>query len=518
MDILWDIFRQFPTMRPQIRFEARRMAMAFYKKAKTQFLNIKNSAAVKKINQIIYSPWGVGILGLLTFLAFASSLEIVFYSIAIVYAIFVGLFADDLSPIMPLFLFCYVTPSLNNNPGLSNEGLFFGATAIYLICILSVGVTVLLLRIALDKDFGLRRLFTTKRALLWGMLALGAAYLLSGVGHSQYWENAAGNFLFAFIQFASIFLLYFIFSTTVKWEKFNLDYFAWVGLVVGLVVSAEVLFLYLSNSVMAGDGAVDRSMINTGWGCCNNVGAMISLSIPFAFYFTSQKKRSSIFLCIACLLVIAVVLSTSRGSLLGALYAFIACFIVAYAHAHNKKEFRITSIVLASLLVVFVIVFYESLATKFAHILTTVSVQEGEVVIRDSSRFVIYQNGWEIFLRNPIFGQSFYPLEFDMFSFAQTEQFQSFFPPRWHNTIIQMLASCGIVGMIAYGYHRFDTIRLYIKKRTLTNTYIFHFIITLLIMSLLDCHFFNVGPVFFYSMALAVMEFGKEDTQKKITN
>ena len=70
--------------------------------------------------------------------------------------------------------------------------------------------------------------------------------------------------------------------------------------------------------------------------------------------------------------------------------------------------------------------------------------------------------------------------------------------------------------MLAYAYHRFDTIRLYIKKRTLANTHIFHFIITLLIMSLLDCHFFNVGPVFFYSIALAVMEFGKEDAQMEI--
>ena len=77
-----------------------------------------------------------------------------------------------------------------------------------------------------------------------------------------------------------------------------------------------------------------------------------------------------------------------------------------------------------------------------------------------------------------------------------------------------MLASCGIVGMLAYSYHRIDTLRLYFKKRTLTNTYILFFVLTLLIMSLLDCHFFNVGPVLFYSIALAVMEFGRDETVK----
>ena len=35
-------------------------------------------------------------------------------------------------------------------------------------------------------------------------------------------------------------------------------------------------------------------------------------------------------------------------------------------------------------------------------------------------------------------------------------------------------------------------------------------ILSLLLMSLLDCHFFNIGPTLFYSMALAVMEFGNE--------
>ena len=40
------------------------------------------------------------------------------------------------------------------------------------------------------------------------------------------------------------------------------------------------------------------------------------------------------------------------------------------------------------------------------------------------------------------------------------------------------------------------------------NIYTGFYILVLVGMSLLDCHFFNVGPVLFYSMALAVMEHG----------
>ena len=467
---------------------------------------------IKQINRIIHSPFMVGILGLFAFLSFAFSYEVEFYTFVAIYTIYVGLFADDLSPIIPLFPLCYVTPSFSNNPGLSNQGMFFGKTATYLVLIVSVAVAVLLIRIAVDKNFGVRRLFTKKRTLLGGILALGAAYFLSGIGHETYLENAKRNIFFAFIQFATIFLLYYILSASIKWDQFNLDYFAWVGLVVGLVVSAEILWLYYANNVFVNDG-INRGMIFTGWGCCNNIGAMISMSIPFAFYFVSRKKHPTIFLCMAVFLLIAVILSTSRGSLVGALYAFIACYIFANSQALNKKEVRIASILLLGVIVTIALLPDKTHIEKFKQILTIAYVEDGSLVIRDSGRLDLYKGGLKIFLNNPIFGEGFFSSYPGLFTLAQTKEFTSFFPPRWHNTIVQILASCGTVGILAYAYHRISTIRLYIQKRTTANTYIFHFIITLLIMSLLDCHFFNVGPMFLYSAALAVMEFGQEEKE-----
>ena len=472
--------------------------------------SIRGSALISNINDILTSFYGVGILGIFTFLAFAFSLELEFYTFVVLYTIYVGIFADDFTPLMPLFIFCYIAPSKANNPGLQTDGLFYGSTATYLVTIVAIAVVVLLVRIVFDKEMGARRLFTKKRALLPGMLVLGASYLLSGILHPQYAEYAKGNLTFAAIQFVSVILLYFIFSATVDWDYFDFEYIAFIGLVMGFVVSAEVGFIYFTGDIIQNGVIGDRYLIQTGWGCYNNIGAIISMSIPFAFYFASRKRGSTAFLAIACLLFIAVVFTGSRGSLVGAILAFGISFIYTFIKCENKREFRIASFVLFAVLVAGAWVAREKLAGIFQNIPNIFNNDGGSISVSDSGRLEYYKNGIQVYLKNPIFGQSFYPMEQDLCSFSVVPEFISFFPPRWHNTIIQMMASCGTVGILAYLYHRFSTVMLYCKKRTKNNTYLLFCLGTLLCMSLLDCHFFNVGPVLFYSTVLAVFEFALE--------
>jgi hypothetical protein len=45
-----------------------------------------------------------------------------------------------------------------------------------------------------------------------------------------------------------------------------------------------------------------------------------------------------------------------------------------------------------------------------------------------------------------------------------------------------------------------------LKKPTLEKMFVALFVLALLLASMLDCHFFNIGPVLFYSMALAFAE------------
>ena len=60
--------------------------------------------------------------------------------------------------------------------------------------------------------------------------------------------------------------------------------------------------------------------------------------------------------------------------------------------------------------------------------------------------------------------------------------------------------------MLAYIFHRYQTIKLFVKKPTLEKTFIALSLVIFLSTSLLDCHFFNIGPTMFYSLALLFAE------------
>jgi len=139
----------------------------------------------------------------------------------------------------------------------------------------------------------------------------------------------------------------------------------------------------------------------------------------------------------------------------------------------------------------------------------------GEIGLESSARLRIYEIGWNQFKRFPIFGGSFFPVDITIYSWSSSENFISMFPPRWHNTFVQLLATGGITCLIAYGYHRVQTFRLFLRDFSDEKLFAALSILALLLTSMLDCHFFNIGPVLLYSAILAVVEcqLGKNETR-----
>lgn len=460
------------------------------------FQRVRATRFCRAIDSFMRTPFYFVLLGLLTTLSAVYSMELVAYTVIVLIGIFITLLGSDLLPLMPLPVFSYIAPSLGNNPSVDKESLFYGWQGIYLGICAGILIVCLLVRLVSDPEIGRGAFLKCKRSLLSGMLILGLGYMLGGAFSGYYTAHGWRNALYAFLQFIAVFLCYYLFTGAVRWEKAPRGYLAWFGICVGLVLIVQLWHIFSVNEIIF-SGRVHRGMIYSGWGTYNNIGVLLAMSLPFAFQQACQSKHSWFYETIAILLLVGLVMSFSRGSLAVGAVIYPICFILMIRKARRRTT-GLVHIALIVVLIALAFVFREELLRLFSRFLKD--------ILNPTGRDALYAKGWQQFLRFPIFGGSFFPVGSSSPGDASALEFSSFFPSSWHNTPIQLLASCGIVGLLAYGFHRYQTIKLFFTKRSVDNVFIGLSLFVLLATSLVDCHFFNCCPTLFYSMALAFAE------------
>ncbi len=330
----------------------------------------------------------------------------------------------------------------------------------------------------------------TKSKLLLGFLLLSGAALLNGCLNFK--EYQIGNILYALAFIFSLLGIFFLFSINLNKDSKLTDYLIYILYIMSILVTLE-LFIAFTNQIQIVDGEIVKESVKVGWGMWNNIGGVLSLLLPIHFFYASTvKKFGPIFFITGLISYGAIVLTLSRSSLLTASFILLACVIISCFCGNNKLINRIFTAVLFSLGVLGFI----ALWGKISSIL-------GDYLARgldDNGRFEMYLHGLKNFLSHPLFGGGFNS------SYATEHQFIIFLPYRYHNTIIQMMATCGLVGISSYLFHRFQTVKLFISKRCLPNIFLALSILALLLTSLLDNHFFNIYPAFIYTVILVVVE------------
>ena len=430
---------------------------------------------------------------LLALLSNLFGLELPVYILYTGAAVYILLCSRDILPLLPLIAASYITPSVHNNPGKNPDSVFFGPGGVciaVLVGLILAGCAVRVIRCR--RDF-----FKRKYSLLSGLLILGAAYLLGGIGTPDYTQRLWPNLRFSLLQIAALTVPYLLLSGGVDWKKARRDYLAWTGFFMGGVLLLQVLWIYLTAGVVI-DGVIHRDRIYTGWGIHNNMGAMLVMMIPFAFYLATRYNRGWMGTVVGSAFLLGVFLTCSRNAILTGFAIYFMCIVLMLYYARNRRSNTIAALVCIGIGGVCVILFSQQLLTLFSDIIS--------LGFDPNSRDSLYRKGMQLFYDYPIFGGSFFSPSYKSWGWSTVESFTGFFPPRWHNTLVQMLASCGIVGMGAYLIHRLQTYRLILRNRSTEKTFIGLAVLALLICSLFDCHFFNVGPGLFYSMALAFAE------------
>lgn len=444
------------------------------------------------------------VLSVLTVLSNTLGLELYVYTACVVMGTLVILFGRDLLPIFPIFVFMYVSPSLANNPGLNEQSVFYvGNGLIYMLSLCAVAAVALCFRLA--KDRSKLKSHSARPKLLLGFLALGGAYMLSGIGYENYTPM---TILHGFVQILCLSGLYFLMTYTVDWATAPKDYFAWSAFLLAATLCAELLYCYTSGGAYSA-GTIFRYKIITGWGNCHNMAGMTAIATTISCYLVYSKKHGWVFACICCLFMIITLLSWSRSTIVFGLPVAIAALLLAVLKSPHPQNKRISLIVVLTVLSGALV----SLAICLIANPSILSSIYGGGITSDSGRLNIYKEGLKLFARNPIFGGGFYCSEdLDIsFELASVSKF-TFLPARWHNTVVQLLSTGGLVAIIAYALHRWQTVRMLFKQPSYEKTFIALGILVLLLTSMLDCHFFNLGPGLLYSVLLALAENNDKST------
>ncbi|PKK98492.1 MAG: hypothetical protein CVV57_07220 [Tenericutes bacterium HGW-Tenericutes-2] len=250
-----------------------------------------------------------------------------------------------------------------------------------------------------------------------------------------------------------IYLLGYIFySITLKG---NLNYLFKIMLFANITLTLQVFFYIYQGYLLHPELDIYYRLFqgwgrNLGWANINDMCFYIALTFPSYLYFIFKKPQTYLTWFLMLLPVTAVILSKSRGGVIG--FAVVVIGVVLFFVLRgNKKHLTHGLIFLTVSVIVFWInraifeIWYEFFLDSLGENLNDFS----------SNRIQIYKDGWEVFKSHPIFGagwlsiQTLYPGE-RMFMY--------------HQTFIHALATMGLFGLAALFVHYFQIIKYFFRN------------------------------------------------------
>lgn len=455
------------------------------------FTKLSGNGAVKALLGFFHSIWYIVTNVILMVCSNLFGLELPVFYVFLIFGLLIVLFDEDLKGLVPLVPCAYMSISMKNNPATEVETSAFYQSAfkIQLIFIIVLAAILLLARFI---SLLIRSEKKKLPKLTFGFIALGVSFILGGSFSPYYSLRTA---FFGFVEMACLCGLYFFFYYAVDWKSVDKRYLAVLLSAIGLGVFVEVIGMNVYSGMLTGD--VERGALVTGWGMYNNVGCILAICVPAPLYLAATQKRGWLYLIGSLVLVLGLILTQSRGSILFGGIVFCTGLVIALIKCERKERicnFIVLCIGLVALIVLTVI---------FRHQIREIFASMLEKGMNNNGRFDIYKVGLKQFQEHPIFGDGFY--ECKAFRWGNLSE-NAFLPPRYHNTYVQLLATGGIFAFVCYLFHRVETVLLFLKRPSLSKVFMALSIAALILTSLVDCHFFNLGPGLIYAIILVFAE------------
>lgn len=398
----------------------------------------------------------------------------------------------DVTPLLCVILFMCMMISEKNTPSPNgaSSNYFMRAEILAQIGIaVSFAITASVYRTVLSAFSGKLKL----TPVFWGLVVFAAALIFNGVLSYEY---KAGNLLYGAVL-AGLFLgVYTLGLGNIEIDGQTFKKVASYFIATFTVLAVEIILLYArTENIITGD-RVNRELIFFGWGTYNNFGVLVCTTLPAWFYLAGSEKNGFIYIFGGTANVLVAFMSMSRQAMMVSLLLFVVCSVWLLVRRGGEERLKnlLTLVFIIAVLSIIVAGLYDDLK-KFIEPLL-------ENFKNGSGRTELWEAGIKYFFANPLFGIGFHGGDISAWDYGSAGL--DFVPRMYHNTFVQLAASCGLFGLLAYIAHRTQTIISFFESPSHERFFIALAACGILLASLLDVHIFSPFPVLVYSMLLSL--------------
>lgn len=464
-------------------------------------MNAKISVVLSRFFNSIYFPVLTAAV-VLTFYYLGLDILTIWYVCICCTLIF--LTCKDVTPVLCVFLFMGIMISQKNTPSPNGASSDFFERTENLVQIglgISLAICTAVYRVVVSALSGKLRL----SPVFWSLVVLSVAFLLNGVLSDGYKPE---NLLYGAVL-AGLFLgIYTVAVGNITVDGRTFKKVAFYLIVHFLVLAAEIIVLYAKTENLISDDRVNRELLFFGWGTYNNFGMMVCTTLPAWFYLAGSVKCGFLYIFGGAANLIIAFMSMSRQAMLVSLFLFIVCCI--WLIVRSKGERRAAAAAVIAFIVVVAVILYNGYYEDLKKFLEPLF----ENLKTGSGRLALWKEGIKNFLSNPLFGIGFYGGDISAWDYGAAGM--EFIPRMYHNTFVQLAASCGLVGLLAYIAHRTQTVISFFNNPSHERLFLVLAACGILLTSLLDNHIFYLFPTLVYSTLLSLLTLTEKREKRKI--
>ena len=273
-----------------------------------------------------------------------------------------------------------------------------------------------------------------------------------------------------------------------------------------LLISLELLWLYLTDSALIAGGKIIKERIVFGWGIWNTAGSILASTIPL-FFLGAVRSGKMFYLLGATVAYVSAILTLSRNALILSTVIYFLCLFIAIVRGNIKRQARAFACTIA--------IAATSALAKYSRPILSLLGDYIDRGLSDNGRLALWRAGILDFLSAPLFGRGF-------FGTSAPPDFASSLPGMLHSTPIQLLASSGIFGTLSYLFYRAETLAIALRPTPDAPAPHERFLLSLplisiLLGSLIDNFVFYPHQMLLPSLALAIICLANAQNKNKDT-